>query len=220
MPVKEGRYVDRNLIRRIGWNFSWRMAVLCPNLRADGQHDYACEDCRTGGDGRGYIYSSSVNKKGIFHGDSRDEPFDVAGAWEKGTASLTFSAHERIGNRDKIIILSHPIRDSLVLTRGATALDKVRSPNLTEILYIRDGATEYNLNLDYSLQVDSDGTSYIKWAEGGNQPSLDERYSAAFLLNPTWVVDGHPKARAFGARKRDKLPHVVTLKRDDLAVRE
>lgn len=214
MARKKGRRVDRSLIKKVGWEVLWYKAMLCPKTRTDGQLDHTCSSC----DERGYIYSEPVAIKGIFHSDNRQEDFNMAGAWEMGTARFSYEAHRELGVQDKIIVLSHPVRDSLVIERGAGSSDVIRSPNAVELLAVRDEGATYNVGSDCSLVVDASGNSSIKWEEGSTSPAAGENYSIIFTLQPTWIAAEHPMYRAFGSRDRDFLPHAVLLKRYDVAI--
>lgn len=221
MPVRAGRQQDRRLIQRAGRSVLWQQAVLCPNLRDDGQHDYTCTDCSGSVDERGYLFSAGDTIKGLFHGDSREERFDMAGAWEKGRARVTIEAHREIGDQDRLVVQDLPTRDSLQLVRGGTSADILRQPHVVQLLLVRDATTIYTLGTDYQLSTSTGGAPQpqIEWLSGGVAPTVGSRYVALMTVKPVWIVDGHPMIRGWSGKKKDQLPKVCDLKRDDVAVR-
>lgn len=210
MPIRVGRYADRRLVEARGRRCLWQQAILAPQQRTDGQQDYSA------GDGRGYIYVSSQPLKVLFTSDSRDESFDMYGAWERGQCTATVAAHIEIGDQDRLTVLDYPVRDSLQLVRGSTTRDEIRQRSVTSILRVHDGTTEYAVGTACQLYTDADGVSFVEWLTGG--PSAGTRYSILLMTRPVWVVIGHPMVRGFSGKNKDRLPHKITLKRLDMAV--
>jgi len=215
MPVRAGRAQDRRLIQRKGRTCLWQQAVPDPRTRDGGQHDYTQSDETD----RGYLYSAGTTIKAMFHGDNRDESFNMAGAWEKGRARMTFSAHLDIGDQDRITVQELFLRDSLALTRGSGTADIIRQTDVTELLLVRDAATEYTIGTDCKLSETTEGSWQVEWLTGGQAPTAEAGYSILMKCKPVWVVDGHSMLRGFSGKKRHQLPGVVDLKRDDVAVR-
>jgi hypothetical protein len=209
-----GRRVDRELIKRVGRPAIWEKGVLCPNIREDGQHPYACPYC---GSGRGYLYSDPQTISILFTDDNRKEGFDIAGAWEQGIAEATVQAHHQVGDQDRIINQDDPIRDTIHVTRGSTDTDELRLHYVDEIVLLRDISQTYTLDSDFDLVV-SNGNSTIKWLNGGLSPSSGTQYAVMAMIKPVWIVQSHEMIRAFGPGKKNQLPLRLVLKRFDKAV--
>jgi hypothetical protein len=216
MSVIPGRYVDRRLIQRMGRRVEWHRAMKCPNLRSDGQHDYSCSACG----GRGYIYDAPKLIRALMHADSREESYDVSGAWEKGSCTATIDARHLAGDQDKFVCLDLPMRDTLTMVRSeGSNFDRIRQARVSELLAASDVSTSYTTDNDCRLYADLDGTQYIEWIKGSRSPSAGQRYSVMWSILPVWIVIGHPMVRGFGGSVRRQLPYKVELKREDVAVR-
>lgn len=218
--TNRGRYVDRQLIRRVGRPTLWEVADLCPNLREDGSHDPYCTGCVL--TDRNYIYTTQAGTpRMIWHSDDRNEEYDATGSWEKGSARVTFPAHLGLGNQDRLTPQDDPIQDRLLLKRGAVAntADIIPSPAVVEILGVRDRDRAYTLDTDFTLKYNATTKQYsLLWSSSGVQPAVGARYSVRLMLRPVWIVMGHPKIRAFGRGKSKQLPKVVEVLRYDAAI--
>lgn len=219
--TRRGRNVDRKMIRRVGRPTLWEMAHPCPSINDEGQHDYTCTTCTKQGD-RSYIYTIEKDDlRMIWMHDSRDEEFSMVGAWEKGEAIAVFPPHLPIGDQDRLTTRDLPFRDSMIIKRGGagTTRDRIRTPHVAEILYVRTASTTYTKDTDYQLNFDAGtGLWYVEWLGGGSSPNADEHYTVMFMFYPTWIVDGHPKERAWGGGKKNHLLKTAKLKRYDASV--
>lgn len=218
--TNRGRQVDRGLIKRVGRPTRWEVADLCPNLDENGHHDYKCAACTPLSD-RNYIYTFQAVHNMIWMRDSRDEQYNLAGAWEDGKAIVVFPAHLPIADQDRLINTDDPIVDRLLITRGSTAntADLIRSPFVEEVLSVRDSALTYNEGTDFLLSTNATtNQSFLSWQAGGFQPSALGRYSVRLMIRPVWIVTGHPKTRAFGPGKKNQLMKTADVVRFDVAI--
>ena len=212
-----GRRIDRALLRRVGRKALWQKAILCPNLRSDGQHDYTCNYCSGNNGVRGYIYTDDNEIYALFTSDGRQEEFDLAGAWERGECYATIATHHPIGEQDRLVPLDAPVRYELQVVRGSGSLDLLRVSWVEEIVLLRSLSALYSPTSDYELTRDSHGHSGIHWKTGGQSPAVGCLYSVVMMIRPTWIVVEAPMLRAFGPGKKNQLLLCVRLKRFDMA---
>lgn len=218
MTTRRGRRVDRELIRRVGRPCTWEQAIKCPNIDEYGAHKHTCSSCDP--DSRGYLYAPPVSTHFLFLSDDRKEDFNMSGAWEKGDARCSMPANFDVGIEDRIIPQNDPVRDNLILTRGASAegQDIIRSPHVIELLRVQSISRTFVRNVDYKLVQNAAGQWTVDWSLGGTEPVAGENYSILFDCNPVWIASSHAMIRAFGPNKSDQLPKRVNLRRYDASV--
>ena len=219
---RRGRHVDRRLIKRVGRPTKWESADLCPNLGADGQHPYHCPDCVSVIGGRhNYIYTvEQASIQMIWMRDNREEQFDAAGAWEKGSAIAVFPANYPITDQDRLTNNDLPVMDRMLVQRGdaASTPDLLRSPSVVEVISVRSGSTSYTEGTDFTLTTNSAGQYQISWTGQGIEPAVGAHYSVRMQIQPTWLVVGEPKIRAFGKGRTNQLMKTADLKRFDISI--
>ena len=210
--ARVGRQQDRQLMQRVGRLCSWQQALLCPCQQYDGAQGPPCAVCD-----RGYLYQPAQKIRALFTSDNRKERYDMAGAWEKGSAHCTVAAHIEIGDQDKLVVEDFPIRDNVILTRGATTKDTIPQKHVVDILVLRDKSTTYTKGTDFNLSTDDNGNPAVEWVTGGRQPDEDVGYTMLCTIKMVWIVDTHAFIRTLNGRTSGQLPKRVELVRWDRA---
>jgi len=213
MPLR-GRPADRYLLRRVGRPAIWEKGLLCPYLAENGQHPTFCPYCSGG---RGYQYVDAQKIYVLFTSDHRDNPFDMAGAWERGECGATIAAHCEVADQDRLVPQDDPVTYDMVIERGGSSIDGLRVPNVDELLYVRGVSVGYTVGTDCKLSQAQSGDYQVEWL-GAREPIAGQKYTVRLRVRPTWIVQGPPMVRALGPGKSRQLPLRVSLKRFDKAV--
>lgn len=213
--MRRSRPIDERWLRsrRVARTVLWERAFLRPTPDGRGRF-YEGE-----GENRGYSYMTPQRITGIVSSDSREEAFDVAGAWAQGSCSFTCSATLDLGPQDRISFLDMPIRLSEQISRGDTVSDALDSYlSAVEVVGIVDETGNiYRAGFDFQLSYYTDKSiSAIRW-EGNEAPSSGALYAVHLNVRPRWIVGDFPKTRSFG---RSQLPLNVRLLADDPRVRK
>lgn len=210
-----GRVQDEALIEKVGWPCLWYPNVLGVDKRYDGTEEWGATDTET--DSRGYVEEDPEEIDVMFLGHSGDQLFDMAGAWEKGSARGTIDANVYVADQERIIPQVHSFPYKLHQVRGSSSSDTITTPWLDEILILRDNAKKYVSGADFELTNNATtGTSTITWLSS-NQPAAGETYAIKAMIFPVWRISGVPKVR--GISRDEQLPWLCQLVRDDVAVR-
>lgn len=219
------------LLKNRGIRFVHHRALPCPNMRAldDNSHDPLCTHC----DGSGILYYQPKDIFGVFLSNSIEKQFEYQGAWEVGTATVTFPTEYPDGTQadfalyDKLIVKDFTVRlwEKREYEPRADSKQQLRYPIVkVEQLVTANGTQlkEYVPGVDFTID---DGK--IKWI--GQTPTYDsvndigQAYSVAYLASPVYVVLQPLRELRVsqqleaGSKTAIRLPQQVVVKRDFLA---
>lgn len=218
------------LLKNRGIRFQHQRALPCPNMRAldDNSHDPLCTHC----DGSGILYYASKEIFGVFMSNSIEKQFEYQGAWEVGTATVTFPTEYSDGTQadfalyDRLVVKDFTVRlwEKREYEPRADSKQQLRYPivKIEQLVTATPGQLkEYVQGTDFIID---DGK--IKWI--GQTPTYDsindigQAYSVAYLASPVYVVL-HPlrelrvsQQLESGNKLAIRLPQQVVVKRDFL----
>jgi len=207
------RRIDAALLNRVGRPCTWERSIPSLNRLTTGHIDWT-----SGTQDRGYTYADPVTLKCLFTSDNRNETFDVKGAMERGTCSMTFKADLEIQSQDRIVMQDLPITERVKVTRSATTSDVLPCRHVVEIIALETATASYTYGADFLIDIATDGTSTLRWI-ATTPPATATLYYLTCTIKPVWIVADQALVRSFGAAAKNQLLKRVTLQRDDQAVR-
>lgn len=220
------------LLNNRGIRFLHRSVVPCPNVQLvdDDSHDPLCPHC----DGSGVLSYATKEIVGFFSSNSIERQFEYQGAWEIGSATVTFPSEYADGTQadftifDRLEILDYTVRlwEKKEYEPRPDRRQQLRYP-VQKVQYLAtvtpSAITEYKQDIDFNIV-----NGYIEWIDG-RQPTYDyaqdkgQVYSVAYYANPVYVVlqplrelRVAQQLQPDGTKIAVRLPQQLVIKRDFL----
>lgn len=223
------------LVKRRGIKFIHYKSLPCPNIKVldDNSHDPDCTIC----DGSGITYYDPKEIIGTFTSNSLEKQLEFQGAWEVGSAMVTFPSEYEDGSQadftlyDKLQVVDYTVRlwELKEYEETPDNRQQLRYPiEKIAMLITTDGSTitEYLVDVDFTIQ---DGK--IEWV-AGKAPSYDnvndmgQTFSVAYFAHPVFIVlqplrelRVTQQMQPDGTKISVRLPQHLVIKRDFLVNR-